>query len=135
MNPSGSRGFASDNNAGVHPALLEAIQKANTGHTVAYGDDEYTKRAVAAIRRHFGSGAEVFFVLTGTGANVLGLSAITDSFDAVICAETAHIQVDECGAPEKFCNCKLIPVPTPDGKITPGLVKPRLQGFGFDHVQ
>jgi threonine aldolase len=133
MNSSGSRGFASDNNAGIHPAMLEAVKNANTGHTVAYGDDEYTRRAVSVIRDHFGTAAEVFFVLTGTGANVLGLSAITSSYHAVICAQTAHIHVDECGAPEKFSNCKLLTIAAPDGKISPAQVKEHLHGFGFEH--
>ena len=105
-----NRGFASDNNAGIHPLLLEAISKANQGHVIAYGDDIYTERAIETIKKHFGENAEVFFVLTGTGANVLGLSSLTRSYNAVICAETAHINVDECGAPEKFTNCKLIPL-------------------------
>src|SRR3990172_10355708 len=133
MNSTGSRGFASDNNAGIHPAMLDAIRNANAGHTVAYGDDAYTRRAVSVIRDHFGAGAEVFFVLTGTGANVLGLSAITSSYHAVICAQTAHIHVDECGAPEKFSNCKLLTIAAPDGKISPGQVKEHLHGFGFEH--
>jgi threonine aldolase len=100
---------------------------------VAYGDDEYTLNAVDTIKRHFGERAEVFFVLTGTGANVLSLLSLTQSFHAVICADTAHINVDECGAPEKFTNCKLIPVISPYGKITPEAVKRHLHGFGFEH--
>jgi threonine aldolase len=127
------RGFASDNNSGIHPLLLEAIERANTGHTIAYGDDEYTRLAETAFKHHFGEQAEVFFVLTGTGANVLSLASLTRSFHAVICAETAHIQVDECGAPEKFTHCKLIPVATPDGKLTVENVSGHLHGFGFEH--
>lgn len=128
------RGFASDNNAGIHPLLLEAIAKANDGHVVAYGDDKYTYSAIKAIKKHFGEKTkDVFFVLTGTGANVLSLSSVTKSYHAVICADTAHIQTDECGAPEKFTGCKLISIPTPDGKLTPELIRPRLLGFGFEH--
>lgn len=127
------RGFASDNNAGIDPALLASIADANNGHAIAYGDDTHTKRAEELIRDHFGLQAEAFFVLTGTGANVLSLSALTRSFNGIICAETAHIQVDECGAPEKFIQCKLLPVPTPDGKLTPDLVRQQMHGFGFEH--
>lgn len=133
MTTKGRRGFASDNNAGIHPALLESMAAANSGHVVAYGDDEYTRRAEKAFKDHFGSVAEVFFVLTGTGANVLSLASFTRSFNSVICAETAHIEVDECGAPEKFTQCKLLPVATPDGKLTVDGIKKHLHGFGFEH--
>jgi threonine aldolase len=128
-----NRGFASDNNAGIHPLLLNAIHEANKGHTIAYGDDIYTRKAITTVRKFFGEKTEVFFVLTGTGANVLGLATLTDSFHGIICAETAHIHVDECGAPEKFCNCKLLTVPANDGKLTPGLISRHLHGFGFEH--
>jgi len=133
MTTTGRRGFASDNNAGIHPVLLESITAANSGHVVAYGDDEYTHRAEKAFKDHFGSAAEVFFVLTGTGANVLSLASFTRSFNSVICAETAHIQVDECGAPEKFTQCKMLPVATPDGKLTVDGIRKHLHGFGFEH--
>jgi threonine aldolase len=133
MTTTGRRGFASDNNAGIHPVLLESMAAANSGHVVAYGDDEYTRRAEKAFEDHFGSEAEVFFVLTGTGANVLSLASFTRSFNSIICAETAHIQVDECGAPEKFTQCKLLPVFTPDGKLTPEGIQKYLHGFGFEH--
>ena len=96
------RGFASDNNAGVHPDILKAIQNVNEGHTIAYGDDPYTEKATAVIKDIFGEEAEVFFVFIGTAANVLGLDAITQPYNSIICSETAHIHVDECGAPEKF---------------------------------
>lgn len=127
------RSFASDNNAGVHPEILEAISKANDGHVVAYGDDPYTAQAVEIFRKHFGKHVEVFFVFGGTGANVLGLKAATHSYHGVVCAETAHINVDECGAPEKFTGCKLLSVPTPDGKVTTEHVKPFLDHLGFEH--
>lgn len=133
MNVVINRGFASDNNAGIHPMLLDAIHEANQGHVIAYGDDVYTAKAITTIKRIFGENTEVYFVLTGTGANVLGLASLTDSFHGIICAETAHIHVDECGAPEKFCNCKLLSVPTPDGKLTPDLINRHLHGFGFEH--
>lgn len=127
------RSFASDNNSGVHPEILKAIAAANDGHVVAYGDDPYTERAVEVFRKHFGKDVEVFFVFGGTGANVLGLKAATESYHAVVCAETAHINVDECGAPEKFTGCKLLGVPTKDGKVTVEHVKPFLQHVGFEH--
>lgn len=127
------RSFASDNNAGVHPKIMEAIAAANEGHVVAYGDDHYTAAAKKRFAEHFGKDALVYFVFGGTGANVLGLKAITRPYHAVLCAETAHINVDECGAPEKFTGCKLLSVKTPDGKLTPELVRPLLHGVGFEH--
>jgi threonine aldolase len=129
----GKRGFASDNNAGIHPLLMEAIGMANTGHVIAYGDDAFTSRAQSVFKQFFGSEAEVFFVLTGTGANVLSLATLTQSFHSVICAETAHIHVDECGAPEKFTGCKLLSIPTRDGKLRINDIKRHLHGFGFEH--
>src|SRR2546425_2890747 len=128
-----SRSFASDNNAGVHPRILKAIAAANEGHVVAYGDDGYTQAAAKKFREHLGKNVAVFFVFGGTGANVLGLKAVTEPFHAIIRAETAHINVDECGAPEKFTGCKLLSVPTKDGKITVDQIKPFLHGVGFEH--
>ena len=127
------KGFASDNNSGVHPAIFKAMEKANRGHVVGYGNDEYTQKAIQLFRERFGDDTEVFFVFNGTGANVLGLSTVTQSFHSVICAETAHIQEDECGAPEKFTGCKLIPVEPVNGKVTPEAVLPHLKGFDFEH--
>ncbi len=127
------RGFASDNNSGIHPDILKSIERANSGHVVAYGDDIYTSRAILKVKEHFGEEAEVFFVLTGTGANVLGLTASTNTYNSVICAETAHINVDECGAPEKYSGCKIIPVETPDGKININSVRRHVRDFGFEH--
>lgn len=128
-----SRSFASDNNAGVHPEVMAAIAAANDGHVVAYGDDPFTARATLLFREHLGKDTEVFFVFGGTGANVLGLKAATESHHAVICAETAHINVDECGAPEKFTGCKLIALATDDGKIRVDQLKPLLHDVGFEH--
>ena len=127
------RSFASDNNAGVHPEIVEAIHTVNEGHVVAYGDDEITARAVKLFKKHFGKDVEVFFVFGGTGANVLGLKAITRPYQAVVCAETAHINVDECGAPEKFTGCKLIALQTPDGKLRVEQLEPLLHVFGNEH--
>jgi threonine aldolase len=128
-----SRSFASDNNAGVHPDIMAALAAANDGHVIAYGDDPYTARAVAKFREQLGADVEVFFVFGGTGANVLGLKAATESHQAVICADTAHINVDECGAPEKFTGCKLLSVPTHEGKFRVGSFAHFMHGVGFEH--
>lgn len=127
------RSFASDNNAGVHPEIVEAIRIVNEGHVVAYGDDEITARAVKLFKKHFGKDVTVYFVFGGTGANTLGLKSITRSHQAVICAETAHINVDECGAPENFTGCKLIDIATPDGKLRVEQLEPYLHVFGNEH--
>ena len=127
------RGFASDNNAGVHPSILAALPKVNDGHVIAYGDDPYTEKASAQLREIFGQETEVFFVFIGTAANVLGLSTVTQSYHAVICPETAHINVDECGAPEKFSGCKLLTCSTPDGKLTVDMIASHMHGIGFEH--
>lgn len=127
------RSFASDNNAGVHPKVMEAIAAANDGHVVAYGDDPYTDEAVKLFREQFGKDVEIYFVFGGTGANVLGLKAVTEPHHAIICAETAHINVDECGAPEKFTGCKLLSLPTKNGKITVEQMLPFLDAVGFEH--
>ncbi|HEV2636152.1 MAG TPA: low specificity L-threonine aldolase [Actinocrinis sp.] len=127
------RGFASDNYAGIHPEVLTAIAKANGGHQVSYGDDEYTEHLQEVFRSHFGLRAAAFPVFNGTGANVVALQAMTERWEAVICAATAHIQVDECGAPEKIAGLKLLPVPTPDGKLTPELIDREAFGFGDQH--
>ena len=128
-----SRSFASDNNAGVHPEIIEAVKKANEGHVVAYGDDPYTARAVSIFKERLGRNVEVFFVFGGTGANVLGLKALTKSYEALICADTAHINVDECGAPEKFTGCKLLSAPTPNGKLKIEHISPHLHAAGNEH--
>ncbi len=127
------RGFASDNNSGVHPNVLKALESANTGHATGYGDDQWTQQAIDKFKTLFGSDTDVYFVFNGTGANILGLKTLSHSFHSIICADTAHIQVDECGAPEKFTGCKLLPIATPDGKLTPSLIVPYLHGFGTEH--
>ena len=127
------RGFASDNNSGIHPEILNALSLANEGHEVGYGGDKYTEMAISRFRQDFGEQTDVYFVFNGTGANVLSLSTLTHSFHSVLCAETAHIQVDECGAPEKFTGCKLLPVETVKGKITPEGISKYLHGFDFEH--
>ena len=133
MSADNTRGFASDNNSGVHPDILKAVSDANTGHVVAYGDDRYTRAALSRFEATFGKDIDVFFVYNGTAANVLGLKSATRSFNSIVCAETAHINVDECAAPEKFCGCKLLPVPTKDGKLRVADIEKHLHGFGFEH--
>ena len=127
------RSFASDNNAGIHPEVIEAIKAANEGHVLAYGNDHVTARATKLFQKHFGRDIAVYFVFGGTGANVLGLKSITNPYNAIICAETAHVNFDECGAPEKFTGCKLIALPTPDGKLRVEQLKPHLHLCGNEH--
>jgi threonine aldolase len=129
----GVRGFASDNYAGVHPEVLAALALANGGHQTAYGADAYTAHLQEVFRGHFGPAAEVFPVFNGTGANVTALQAVTERWGAVICAESAHINVDECGAPERMGGLKLLTVPTPDGKLTPELIDRQAYGFDDEH--
>lgn len=125
--------FASDNYAGVHPEIMAALAEANQGHEGSYGNDRFTQEAVGRFKELFGSQTEVFFVYNGTGANVLALSAMTRSYMSVICPELAHINVDESTAPEKFTGCKLIPVPAPDGKLTPEQIEARIIRIGDQH--
>lgn len=127
------RGFASDNNAGVHPEIMKAMAKVNQGHVVGYGDDPWTLQLQQELKQVFGPESESFLVFTGTAANVLGLSAAAASYQGIICPATAHIQVDECGAPEKFTGCKLMDVPTPDGKLRPEQIEEHLHFMGFEH--
>jgi threonine aldolase len=128
-----ARTFASDNWAGIHPLILAAISEANVGHAASYGADPVTSEATELFREHFGQDAEVFFTFNGTGANVVGLQSLLRPFEAVICATTAHINVDECGAPERFLGSKLITVHAPDGKLTPELVEGAVIGVGDEH--
>jgi threonine aldolase len=130
---SATRSFASDNNSGAHPRILEALARANAGHCVAYGADPWTEEAQSHFRRLFGDAAEAFFVFGGTGANVCALSALCRTWQAVVCAESAHINVDECGAPEHAGGFKLLAVPADQGKIAPEGIARRLHGFGFEH--
>ena len=127
------RSFASDNNAGVHPLIMDAIVKANSNHAVGYGDDPWTEKATRKLKEVFGEKADPFFVFNGTGANSIALQAITRSFHSIVCTQTAHIYIDECGAPARMTGCTLIAVPTPDGKLTPELIRPHLHGFGVCH--
>ncbi|UCF49246.1 MAG: aminotransferase class V-fold PLP-dependent enzyme [Thermoplasmatales archaeon] len=126
--------FGSDNHSGVHPDIMKAIESVNVGYSVAYGDDEYTTSAVKKFKEHFGKDIDVYFVGNGTAANILGLKSVTNSFNSIFCAETAHMNVHECCGPEKFTGCKLTVIPTLDGKLTVDLIKPYLIGFGDPHM-
>ncbi len=127
------RGFASDNTAGAHPAILEALAAANEGYAEPYGADALTRRAADRVRAALDADAEVFFTWGGTAANILGLAAVTSPWQGVICAEQAHIAVDECGGPERFIGCKLLTVPTRNGRLTPDGVRSRIKGVGEEH--
>lgn len=129
----GVRDFASDNYSGVHPEVLAAIADANGGHQIAYGADVYTTRLQDVFAGHFGAGAQTYPVFNGTGANVVGLLSMLPRWGAVICSRTAHIHSDEGGAPEKAAGIKLLPIPTPDGKLTPDLIAGEAWGWGDEH--
>ena len=128
------KSFASDNYAGAHPEVLAALTAANEGHAVAYGDDPWTARAQEALRAHFGPEAQSLFVLNGSGANVLAMRCVCRPWEAVICAETAHVNVDEGGAPEAVAGVKLLPAPTRDGKLTPDDIRARVTRIGDEHA-
>jgi threonine aldolase len=125
--------FASDNHAGAHPDVLAAVAAANDGHAPAYGADRVTAAALAALRRHLGEDAEAAFVFNGTGANVVGLGLLLRPWEHVVCARSAHIAVDECGAPERLLGSKLVVLDAPDGKLTPDLVRAAHTGVGEMH--
>jgi threonine aldolase len=127
------KSFGSDNHSGTHPAVMRAILEANTGDAVAYGADPWTERATTELRRLSGAEGEVYLVLNGSGANVLGLGLLLGRHEAVICAESAHINTDECGAAERILGTKLLTVPAPGGKLTPELIASRLSGRGDEH--
>jgi threonine aldolase len=128
------RGFASDNSATIHPDVLAAIARVNAGHTFGYGHDEYTASVEQLVANQFGAEARAFFVFNGTGANVLSVRAACRPFEAVICAETAHLNVDECGAPEHIAGVKLLTVQAEHGKVTPEAVRRRIARVGDEHA-
>jgi threonine aldolase len=127
-------GFGSDNHAGVHPAVLKALGAVNAGYAVAYGDDEVTAKAVDGLKKVFGKSSDVFFVFNGTGANITGLGTIAASFNSILCSDVAHLNVHECCGPEKAIGCKLVPIPTSDGKLTVESVESALVGVGDPHM-
>lgn len=128
-----SRGFGSDNHAGAHPEVLEAIAAANEGHAASYGADRWTARAEALFREHFGADARGFCVFNGSGANVAAIDALTRPFEGVICTDVAHMNTDECGAPERLAGAKLLTVATEQGKLTPDDLRRWEQSRGDEH--
>lgn len=127
------KSFASDNNSGIHPDILKAIEFANFDHVIGYGDDPYTKRSDDRIREIFGENIVPYYAFNGTGANAIALQVITQPYNSILVASTGHICVDECGAPTKFTGCMLKSIETADGKLSPELIKPYLEGFGDQH--
>ncbi|QJB55130.1 low specificity L-threonine aldolase [Pseudodesulfovibrio sp. zrk46] len=128
------KSFASDNNSGAHPDIMQAVVDANHGHLKSYGEDEISIETDEVLQEFFGSQARIHYVTTGTAANVLGLRAVTETYNSVLCASPAHINNDECGAPEAFGGIKLVPIPSEDGKLTPGMIAPYLGHIGFVHA-
>jgi threonine aldolase len=132
-NTKNKRGFASDNNAGVHPDILKELSSVNIGHVIGYGSDIYTEKAKQLFREQLGESVETYFVFNGTAANVMCLSGVTRSWNSVISAFSAHLENDECGAPEKFTGCKVLSVDTSDGKINIESLEKHMHGFDFEH--
>lgn len=126
--------FGSDNHSGMHPNILNAIIKANKDYCISYGDDAYTLQAVRKLMEVFGSNISIYFVFTGTAANILSLKSMTHAYHSIICADTAHLNVHECNGPEKFTGCKITTVSTQNGKLTPSVLQPYLIGFGDVHM-
>ena len=127
--------FASDNYSGIHPEIMEALIQANFAHQISYGDDEITAETNAIFRQHFGD-VEVLYAFNGTGANIVSLKCAILPFQSVICTDTAHIHVDECGGPTQNIGSTLVPLNTPDGKLTPGIIEHQLSFIGnVHHVQ
>jgi threonine aldolase len=129
-----SRGFASDNSATIHPDVLAAIARVNVGHAFGYGHDAYTQRVEAMFAEQFGGDARAYFVFNGSAANVLSLRAACRPWQAVIAAETGHLNVDECGAPEAIAGVKLLTLPGQDGKLTPEKVRTKISRLGDEHA-
>lgn len=127
------RSFASDNNSGVHPLVMEALVNANIDHAFGYGDDPWTKEATHKIKLLFSEDCEPLLVFNGTGSNVMAIQMMVHSFQIVYCTRKAHIVVDECGAPAKAVGCSIVPIDTPDGKLTPLLVSQYIAGVGDQH--
>jgi threonine aldolase len=128
------KAFASDNYASAHPDVLAAMARANDGHAISYGADPWTARALEVLRGHFGDQSESLLVFNGSGANIVSIRAVCRPWEAVICADTAHVNVDEGGAPERVAGVKLLTVATPDGKLTPDDVRARVTRVGDEHA-
>ena len=134
MHSQAKRFFASDNSSGIHPEVQQAIVDANVGHVKGYGDDEYTARAVAAFRDQFGANCEVFFVFNGSAANILSVAGVCAPHHALICADTSHIHISECGGIERFAGCRALAAAAPDGKLTIAAVQEQVHGIGSVHI-
>ena len=126
--------FGSDNHSSVHPNIMSALKNSNEGYKVAYGEDEITQKAIKKFKDIFGKNIDVYFVYNGTAANILGLKNVTNSFNSIICPESAHLNVHECCGPEKFMGCKLVTIPTDDGKLTVEKIKSHIIGFDDPHM-
>ncbi|HEY3484815.1 MAG TPA: beta-eliminating lyase-related protein, partial [Ilumatobacteraceae bacterium] len=131
--PPPATAFASDNAAGAHPKVIEAIQRANHGHALAYGADDETRRCEDLFRDLFGADTDVLLAFNGTGANVLALATMLGPAEAVVCSDGAHIAVDETGAPERVLGAKLIDLPCPDGKLHPDQLRHLQHLIGVQH--
>ena len=127
------RAFASDNAAGAHPAVMEAVHAANDGHALAYGEDRWTLEAQARFRDLFGPATEAYLVWNGTGANVMSLATLLRPADCVVCTEWAHIAVDEAGAPERVLGAKLLTLPSPTAKLIPEQIREQAHHLGVQH--
>ena len=133
MPPAPTNAFASDNAAGAHPAVMEALIAANSGHALAYGDDTWTAEAEGRFRDLFGPASETFLVWNGTGANVMALATMVHPADCVVCTEWAHIAVDEAGAPERALGAKLLTLPSPTAKLVPEQLEGLAHFQGVQH--
>jgi threonine aldolase len=125
--------FASDNSAGVHPAVMEALAEANHAHAMAYGADRWTARLGPAMSEVFGRPVEVLPVWGGTGANLVGLASLLGGTGAIVCTEHAHLHVDEGGAPERLLGAKVLALPAPDGKLRPEQLRQHAHWLGDEH--
>ena len=126
--------FGSDNHSGAHPLILKAVEQANSGYWHGYGEEEYTETVQNKVAALFGDSARCLFLMTGTGANVLALQSVIKSYEAVFCAETAHINMHEAGAVQKFTQARLIVISTPDGKLSPELIAPHISLMADQHM-
>ncbi|HUX41985.1 MAG TPA: beta-eliminating lyase-related protein [Rectinemataceae bacterium] len=132
-NEGAGRWFASDNNASIHPAILKAIERANRGHAIGYGEDPITERTMGLFKETFGRDSETYLVWNGTGANVMGISAALRPWEGIVCVEHAHISGDEAGAPERIAGVKLFTVHADDAKLTPESISQRVADLGWVH--
>tara|TARA_B100001248_G_scaffold262354_1_gene257718 strand:- start:201 stop:1262 length:1062 start_codon:yes stop_codon:yes gene_type:complete len=124
--------FASDNNSGALPEIMQAMNDCNRGHVPSYGEDEFTKLANAEMQKAFGK-CDIYYMFNGTAANVVALKSLLQPYEAVICSDVSHLQNDECGAPEANIGCKLLLCETTDGKLSPQSIEEKLLRLGDTH--